>query len=634
MGSFFKTYFIQEFLNKKDLGTKFFYSLIFVSIVPLALISVVNYVYTKAELEAKTIGHLRAINDSRAAHINSLIQLKQEQAKTLTGSSTIRQLNPQGSNPYPLPNLIQSELESVYYEIKKSPGSDYKYIDRASTIDNMSVWDIHGNIVADTNRSFIGKKMPFKFLQVLYEKGTYFKGFELDALTGNKYLTVMEGVRNWTTLEYSGVVFLKSNARILNDITTAREGLGETTETYIVDKDRLMITESRFVKDAVLNQEVRTPGVDACFSGKKSPAVYRNYTRRLVLGAQKYLPDQQWCIVTETDVSEALQPVIVYRNRIVFMFSLLIILIVFLVRLIQKAFIVPIVRLRDASLQVASGHYDVDAAVSGNDELGELSRAFSQMTKVLAMTTTQLKEKNKILEEQKEELKKFDQLKSEFVSIVSHELRTPMSIIKGSLSQILDPAAVTPPETREKLLAISLKNVNRLTHLVNNLLDLSKIEAGKIELHKEWVNFTVVAREVCHSFVPQAKEKNIEIRERFSSDSIMANVDKDKMIQVLMNLIGNSMKFVEKGFVQVSVDDVQDVIVCMVQDTGKGIAREDLPKVFGKFKQFGPQDSGTKGTGLGLSISKGLVELHKGKIWVESELGVGTKFIFEIPKNS
>jgi signal transduction histidine kinase len=256
------------------------------------------------------------------------------------------------------------------------------------------------------------------------------------------------------------------------------------------------------------------------------------------------------------------------------------------------------------------------------------------MTKVLAMTTTQLKEKNKMLEQQKEELKKFDQLKSEFVSIVSHELRTPMSIIKGSLSQLLDVGAHTSKEVAEKLLAISLKNVNRLTHLVNNLLDLSKIEAGKIELHKEVVDLVVIVKEVCHSFMTPAKEKNIEMREWFSSDSIMINIDKDKIIQVLINLIGNSMKFVEKGFVKISIMENQEVVVCTVEDSGKGIAVEDLPKVFGKFKQFGQQDSGVKGTGLGLSISKGLVELHKGKIWVESALGVGTKFIFELPKNS
>ena len=279
-------------------------------------------------------------------------------------------------------------------------------------------------------------------------------------------------------------------------------------------------------------------------------------------------------------------------------------------------------------------HYDVDAPISGSDELGDLSRAFNQMTKVLSVTTTQLKEKNKILEEQKEELKKFDQLKSEFVSIVSHELRTPMSIIKGSLSQLLDVGTHTSREVAEKLLTLSLKNVNRLTHLVNNLLDLSKIEAGKIELHKDWVDFVTLAKEVSHGFVAQAAEKNIEIRERFSSETIMVYVDKDKMIQVLMNLIGNSMKFVEKGFIQIVIEEKLETVVCAIEDSGRGIAAEDLPKVFGKFKQFGQQEGAVKGTGLGLSISKGLVELHKGTIWVESELGVGTKFIFEFPKSA
>ncbi len=625
-------------LKNLKLRPKFLLALVFISIVPLTIISLFNYYYTKSQIKESTVGHLRAINDSRVAHINQTIRLRQEQAKELAGTYVIRQLGPQGANTPRIVDLIQSDIESVYYEIKKTPRSDYRDIDLSSTIENISVWDIHGNIIANTNRSLIGKKMPFKFLHILYEKGAYFMGFDRDSLTGEKFLTILEGVRNWKSGEYSGVVFLKSDAKVLNDITTAREGLGKTAETYIIDKQRLMITESRFQKDAVLNLRVNTEAADICFSSDQSSesVMYKNYKNRWVLGVQKYLPDQKWCVVTEMDTTEAFAPVIVFRNRIFIVLACLAVLIFILIHFVDFAFIRPILQLRDASLKVARGDYEVETSVDSDDELSDLSRSFNQMTKVLSRTTTQLREKNMILEKQKEALKKLDQLKSEFVSMVSHELRTPMSIIKGSLSQLLDKSVETTKDVREKLLNISLNSIQRLTNLINNLLDLSKIEAGKIELHKENINIVAVIKEVCHTFELRAKEHSIEMRCRASSDSVLVDIDKDKIIQVFFNLVGNSLKFVEKGFIQVSAEDKGDHVLCKVEDSGPGISKEDLIKVFSKFQQFGHKavnDPGIKGTGLGLSISKGLIELHGGKIWVESEVGAGTQFIFTLPKD-
>ncbi|MDD3374626.1 MAG: sensor histidine kinase [Candidatus Omnitrophica bacterium] len=626
-------------LKKLKLRPKFFLSLIIISIVPLVIISLFNYLYTKSEIKERTVGNLRALNDSRVAHINQFIRLRQEQAKALAGTFTIRQLDPQGANSPRTVQMVQADIESVYSEIKKTPRSDYRDIDLASSIANISVWDIHGNIIANTNRFLVGKKMPFKFLHILYSKGTYFMGFEKDSLTDEKFLTILEGVRNWESGEYSGVVFLRSDANVLDEITAARKGLGRTGETYIVNKSRLMITESRFVKDAILNLEVNTRAVDACFDSDKtkSPEIYKNYRGDMVLGVQRYLPDQQWCVITETATEEAFDPVTAFRNRILVIGGCLILLILFLVHVAGLAFVRPILQIRDASLKVARGNYDVTTKVDSEDELHDLSRSFNQMTKVLASTTAQLHEKNKILEQQKEELKKLNELKSEFVSMVSHELRTPMSIIRGSLSQLADETVVNTKEISQRLINISLNNIKRLTEMINNLLDLSKIEAGKIELHKEDIDIVGVLKEICQTFELKAKDHQIQMRYRSSSESIIVNVDRDKIIQIFFNLTGNSMKFVEKGFIEVSAEDKGDHILCMVEDSGPGISKESLDKVFSKFQQLGHKainDPGTKGTGLGLSISKGLVELHGGTIWLESEIGVGTKFIFTLPKQN
>jgi signal transduction histidine kinase len=164
-------------------------------------------------------------------------------------------------------------------------------------------------------------------------------------------------------------------------------------------------------------------------------------------------------------------------------------------------------------------------------------------------------------------------------------------------------------------------------------LDISKIESGKLELKKEELEVNKLIETIISSFKTKANEKGLAITAEVPQETIKINADNDKLIQVFTNLVNNALKFTNQGYVKVSLTDIGNEVLCSVSDTGIGIARENLPKIFSKFQQFGRvAGPGEKGTGLGLSIAKGIVELHKGKIWVESEEGKGTKFIFTLPK--
>ncbi len=620
---------------RSRLGAKFVLGLVLLSLVPLAVASLIGYLFFMGELRKSTVGTLAAVNHSRAAHINAFLAVRQEEAKVIAGSLTVRRLRPEGSNPPEVTRLVQAYVASVFEELQRRPRSPYKDIDRRSDIESISVWDILGTVVADTRPEFVGRRMPLEFLQILHDQGAYFKGMERDPLTGRKALTVLQGVRSLDGGEYAGVVFLRARAGVLDAITTDRRGLGRTAETYLVDEDGLMLTASRFDEKAVLRRKVKTPAVEACFSGRPVPPIYTSYLGRRVLGVAQYLPDPRWCLVTEMDASEAFRPVLLFRNRMVVLVALLALLILWTARSFGLRLVRPILELRDASLKVARGDYTVEAPMGSHDEVGEMARAFNQMTKILESTTRQLAEKNRVLERQKEELKKLDELKSEFVSMVSHELRTPLAIIKGSVEQLL---AETPQDAggdARELLEMALRSIHRLQNMINNLLDLSKIEAGRMELQKESCDLTALAGEVCRGFEGPAAKKGIAVRTRFSSSPIEACVDRDKIIQVFMNLVGNALKFVEKGSVEVRIDDGEETVVCAVADTGPGISQYDMDRVFKKFQQLGRRAGfgGSKGTGLGLSISKGLVELHGGRIWLESSLGKGTTFYFTLPKS-
>jgi PAS domain S-box-containing protein/diguanylate cyclase (GGDEF)-like protein len=231
------------------------------------------------------------------------------------------------------------------------------------------------------------------------------------------------------------------------------------------------------------------------------------------------------------------------------------------------------------------------------------------------------------------ERKRVEHLKDEFLNMVSHELRTPLTTIREAVSQVLDGILGETTEAQREFLSICLEDVDRLTRIINELLDISKIEAKKLQIKREIVDIVKLAKGVISSFYPRIKEKGLEMKACFPEEVIEVYADKDKIIQVFTNLIGNAIKFTQAGYIEISVSDKEEEVECSVSDTGIGIAEEDLPKVFDKFQQFGRLEGpGEKGTGLGLSIAKGIVELHKGKIWVESKLNQGTKFTFTLPK--
>jgi Signal transduction histidine kinase len=253
----------------------------------------------------------------------------------------------------------------------------------------------------------------------------------------------------------------------------------------------------------------------------------------------------------------------------------------------------------------------------------------------IAKTNEAIKTLYKELEKKNEELRNLSDLKSSFVYGLTHELRTPLAMIKEGLLQLSEGASDAPPlsQKQSRLFSIALENIDRLQRIINNMLDMAKLEAGKAELNTEEADLIALAHGTIAACKPMADKKGIELKERFSLAKIIIPVDKDKIVQVFTNLIGNALKFTAEGYVEIGIADKGAAVECYVADTGAGISKDDIGKVFGRFQQFKSAGSASyKGTGLGLSIVKDIITLHGGKIWVESEPDKGTKFTFTIPK--
>ncbi|NQV04761.1 MAG: histidine kinase, partial [Candidatus Omnitrophica bacterium] len=278
-----------------------------------------------------------------------------------------------------------------------------------------------------------------------------------------------------------------------------------------------------------------------------------------------------------------------------------------------------------------------DLAEGFNTMAGELKELYTNLENKVKERTAQLAEANQTLVFKKDELEKInlklkelDRMKSDFVANVVHELRTPLTIIKGNIDTIEKGYAGKVLPKQKEILGDVFRVSNRLARLVNDLLDLSKIESGKMKLDIEDVDIIEVAKEATKGFERLASDKKVGLKKEFPSRTVIIKADRDKITQVFINLMGNALKFTDKGDVVVKIIELQDEVQVEVQDTGPGMTKEQVEKIFDKFVRVVAEKK--EGTGLGLPIAKDIIELHKGRIRVESEPGKGSTFIFNLPK--
>jgi signal transduction histidine kinase len=351
-------------------------------------------------------------------------------------------------------------------------------------------------------------------------------------------------------------------------------------------------------------------------------------------------------------------------NVITFVISILLAL--FLANLILK----PLNKLSIIAKEVGKGNFDVDLEASSSKEINSFANAFSAMKQnierntqnlknakdelltfnkdleaKIATRTADLEQTNKELSETKDNLAIFaknlekrlydvDNMKNEFIANVSHELRTPLSIMKEGLGVLLDKVYGAFNENQEKVLFIIKRNISRLADIINELLDMSRIQSGKFAIEKEKTNFCELMEKIAKLFKIEIQKKGLEFKVEIPKEPIYLNLDPDKIIQVFINIIRNAIKFTQKGFIEISIKSINSHIECIIKDSGCGIKELDKPKIFKLFQQFERKPKGQEqGTGLGLVIAKGILEKHQGTINIESEEGVGTTVIIIIPKH-
>ena len=300
----------------------------------------------------------------------------------------------------------------------------------------------------------------------------------------------------------------------------------------------------------------------------------------------------------------------------------------------------PIKRLTEQARKVASGSLDEKIPVTSRDEIGQLATAFNEMGTELKRNIGEkerllahLRDVNRTLEERTAQLEVADRHKSQFLANMSHELRTPLNAIIGFSEVLLEKVFGRMNEKQEEYLTDIFTSGRHLLQLINEILDLAKIEAGRVELELSEFELPLALEDAAVLLRGRAQRHAVEFSVELDQRLGTVTADQRKLKQILINLLSNAIKFTpDGGKIALRAALVDGLAEISVADTGAGIAPEDQARIFQEFIQVGGDYTRkAEGTGLGLTLAQKFVEMHGGRIWVESELGRGSKFTFTIP---
>ena len=399
----------------------------------------------------------------------------------------------------------------------------------------------------------------------------------------------------------------------------AQANLGESGYLYVVDQaGRVMAASSTVSSRLALGTNLKPqPFVSQVLATGVAPAVevtavhQSSLAQQNVFMAGRTIPKFGWAVIVEWPTGEAMAVVKEVVSQLIVGALALLIALIALSFWLARRFTKPLRQLTLATTEVGQGKFDVTLPTAGQDEVGELARSFGVMT---------------------QGLKELERLKDEFVFIAAHELRTPVTAIRGYAEMLGDASKELPEQAKEFVMRLQ-QSGGRLAMLVNDLLEVARSQAGRLKVQTSPQDLVAIITATLAELKPLAEEKRHTIS--FSPPAPLPPVlaDKDKLQEVMVNLVGNAIKYTPpQGKVEVGLKVAGQSIITWVKDNGIGIGPDDQAKLFQRFFRVESDETRhIQGTGLGLFIVRQIVEHMNGKIWVESAKGQGSTFYFTLP---
>jgi len=440
--------------------------------------------------------------------------------------------------------------------------------------------------------------------------------------------------------DLNGTLIAEANLKFMWDLVGALK-IGNNGLAYVVNKQGKLIASGdigRVLKgeNLIYLNEVNEFVTDDTLTHKDTAEIVKGIQGNHVVANHAHLGTPDWAVVVELPVLEAyknlITTLIISGLIMLLSFALAVSFGVFLSKRITK----PIIKLRDAAVQIGKGKLDTQIEIETKNEIEDLAKALNQMTKDLQKTTTSIDNLNReITERMKAEkrqaqllrqLEKTNQELREFVYMASHDLKAPLRGINTLANWISSDYADKLDEQGKKQLALLSRRVDRMRNLIEGIIQCSRV--GHIQEEKTWMNLNKLVREVIEMLDPP---ENITITVENELPTIKC--ERIRFIHVFQNLINNAIKYMDKpqGKIEIGCVEQDDFWKFSVADNGPGIKEKYFEKIFQMFQTLLPRDE-FESTGVGLTLVKKIVELYEGKIWVESKAGMGSTFFFILPK--
>lgn len=587
-----------------------------ISVIPLSAVVYVSYDYSKEAIRDTVMSNLLGATENSGNAIDNWMDARKDDIRVISRSETAVYTEKEDFRKYL--TAYEIEYQGIYKEF--------------------FLLDLDGNVIFSTLDRTGNTSKELYFTEASKGK-LYVSDVTLSEITGYPEIILTNPVRKNGSVAgiLAARVSMENLYRILEDID-----IGKSGETFIVNKDGDIIFHNN--RSEILHKNIKNNfAVKEVTYEKNGINEYVNYKGEKVLGSYYWLPLYRWGLVVEKNTDEAYAGVLNLGSKTVTISSFALIAVVLVAIIISRRFTEPIKSLEEGATGLLSGNFK-PIPVSSSNEIGRLTKIFDdtalelleirkKLETKIDIANKDLEQKNRELIAANEELKKVDELKSDFISLVSHELKTPLSSIRIS-AEYLESEAKKDPEIQKQMFEIILRNIDRLTRLINDILDLSKIEEGKMGLQLERTDISDIMNAAIENNKLLSLKKNITISIEIPEKLSPVLVDREKLIIVMNNLIENALKFTPNGgSIVLSAKDDMDSIEVRLKDTGIGIEKDKLEKIFDKFYQV---DSSSRrkigGMGLGLSIASGIIRAHGSEIHVESEIEKGTTFSFRLKK--
>ena len=454
---------------------------------------------------------------------------------------------------------------------------------------------------------------------------------------------ILDGAKNRV-----GVLSVTLDLQDVDSLIRERTGLGDTGTTYLVGQLERSNTFIASDKDNQSVEDINSFAIDAATAGQNGSGLYQNYIDEPVIGVYRWLDDQSLALLAEINQQEAFAPARALARNILLIGFGATGLLLSGIFLLSRRITQPIAAITEAAIHLENGQLDQSIPVVRQDEIGILAQTFNRMAQQLKESFAALEESNQELEfrvsertaeleEAKEAAESATRTKSAFLANMSHELRTPLNSIIGYSEILQEEAELSGDEDSIPDLRKIQGSSRHLLNLINSILDLSKIEAGRMELQLAPMSIIDLAQDVMETIHPVAEAKfNTVVLDNASTvDSIES--DFDKLRQCLLNLLSNANKFTQEGELTLTIKTIsyqtENYLEFIVTDTGIGMAKDQLEKIFEAFTQADTALTRRYGgTGLGLTITREFVRMLGGTISAQSELGKGSAFTILIPQ--